>query len=125
MSTSLDATTTTGQMRYLIGDTDLTKANFQDEDLAAIFNLSPDGSLYLACALALDSLANKAASKLNNIVLGTLKIDQTSKVAALKAAAAGFRDLEYNTPAFAIIEDNLSSMNELLIIRNRILRTET
>lgn len=125
MSFSLDVTTLVGQVRYLIGDTDSTKPQFTDEEITGIIAITPYQSLYLACALALDAMASKASIKLNNIVLGTLKIDQTSKVAALKDQASRFRDLEYNTPAFAIIEENLSGMNELLIIRNFILRTET
>jgi hypothetical protein len=121
---SLDITTQIGQMRYLIGDTDSTKPIFQDEELTGILNLAPDQSLYLACALALDAVASKAANKLNNIVLGTLKIDQTSKVQALRDQAQRFRELEYNTPAFVEIEQNLSNMNEMVIIRNFIMRTE-
>jgi hypothetical protein len=119
-----DITTLTGKIRYLVGDTDMTSPNFSDEELQGFYSLTPDGSIYLACALALDSLASSAAINLTNVTLGTLKIDETSKVEELKLQAARFRDLEYNTPAFAVVEENLSSFNELGIIRNFILRTE-
>jgi hypothetical protein len=119
-----DITTTVGQVRYLIGDTDPAKPIFDDATIQGFNNIAPDQSLYLTCALASDAMAALAAKKLNDIVLGPLKIDQTSKVKALQEQATRFRNLEYNTPAFAVIEENLSGFNELTIIRNFILRTE-
>lgn len=124
MAFTLDISTLRGQVRYLVGDTDSVKPLFQDAEIDGFIAMAPDQSLYLTCALISDALASVAAKKLNNIVLGTLKIDQTSKVAALRAQAQSFRELEYNTPAFAVIEENLSGFNELQIIRNFILRTE-
>lgn len=122
MSFSLDITTDIGKIRYLIGDITSATANFQDETLSAFLTLS--GSVYLSCALALDSLAATAATNLNDIVLGSLKINETSKVQELRAQAQAFRELEYNTPQFDVAEENLSGFNELEIIRNNILRTQ-
>jgi hypothetical protein len=123
MSFSLDINTDIGKIRFLIGDTVQASANFQDETLTGFLSLT-SSSIYLTCALALDALANAAATNLNDIVLGSLRINETSKVERLRAQAQAFRDLEYNTPAFDVAEENLSGFNELEIIRNNILRTQ-
>lgn len=123
MPFTLDILTFVGQVRYLIGDKDSTAPIYTDAEITG-FGTMAGNSLYLACALALDGIAATAAQNLTDLQLGTLKIDETSKVEALRTQADRFRDLDNNTPAFAVIEENLCSFNELQIIRNFILRTE-
>lgn len=140
MSFTYDPSTQTGLIRLMIGDTTQASANFTDEEIQAVLNFStlqtsgpmvPFGAgspandvLCYTCANLLDSLASKKASKLNNIVLGSLKIDETSKVAALKDQAQRWRDAVENMPAWGVAEENLSTFNELQIIRNWVMRTE-
>jgi hypothetical protein len=131
MSFSADITTQVGRLRYLIGDLTSASASFSDEDLQGFLSLtaltSVDGmtqSLLLAAAFACDSMAAQAARVMEDIKLGDYQNSDNEKVTHLKSMADRFRDLEYNTPAFAVAEENLSAFNELDIIRNFILRTE-
>lgn len=145
MSFSYDVTTTIGKMRLLIGDTINTSAipcDFQDEELQAILNVvsgmlaGPQGFvsanipqnevLLLACAQAMDALASRTAAGQTgqSITRGNYKLVGKDQVTALQAAAQRFRDAVNNLPAWGIIEENLSGFNELVIIRNWILRTE-
>ena len=123
MAATKDITTDVGKVRYLIGDVDLTAPYFQDEELQGFLDMA-GSSVNLACAYALESLAAQAAVNLTNIVLGSLEIDETSKADALRKMANRFRELDSESPAFAVAEENLSNFNELEIIRNYILRTE-
>jgi hypothetical protein len=140
MSFTYDVSTQTGLIRLMIGDTVQGSANFSDEEILATMNMAliqtsgpsvPFGTgvpandvLCYTCANLLDSLAARFASKLNNITLGSLKIDETSKVNALKEQAQRWRDIVENMPAWGIAEENLSTFNELQIIRNWVMRTE-
>lgn len=114
--------TSAEKLRFLIGD-EGSERNFTDDQLQVLLDLN-DGSLYLSAAVALEKLAAKAASGLTDITLGSLRINEASMVRALQDQASRFRTLEYDTPAFAVAEENLSGFNELTIIRNWILRTE-
>ena len=125
MPNTLDPTTQIGQVRYLVGDTNIVAPSFSDAEITGFINMAPDQSTYLACALILDSMASTVAASLNELQMGYLRIQETAKFTALKTQADRFRDLEYNTPAFAVAEENLSGFNELNIIRNFILRTES
>jgi hypothetical protein len=68
-------------------------------------------------------LAAQAASVLTETRIGDYQ-DQSgrNKVSALKAAGDAFLQLYYDTPAWAIVEEDLSDMNALVIIRNNVLR---
>lgn len=108
------------KLRLLIGD-GASPQNFTDDQLQAFLDIG--GSLYMAAALASDSLvmkANKSATK--SIRLGDYSESFSST--ELQAASQKWRDLEYNTPAFAEVEQNLSVFSGLEIIRNYVLRTE-
>jgi hypothetical protein len=144
MSFTYDVTTTTGQMRLLIGDTNSAAPNFQDEELSAIQvvvsslelgwqtvqvgNIPVAGTelLLLCCAQALDSLAAKVAASPagQTVTLSDYKLTGKDQVQKLQDMAQRFRDAVNNMPAWAIIEENLSAFNEMLLIRNWVLRTE-
>lgn len=144
MSFSYDVTTTIGKMRLLIGDTVQASANFQDEELQAILDTTqaifsgPQGAvfgetqipenelLFMACATALDGLATRVAASPNGqtVKIGDYSITGKDQVQKLQDMAQRFRDAIENMPAYGVIEENLSGFNELLIIRNWILRTE-
>lgn len=145
MSFTYDVTTTIGKMRLLIGDTVQASANFQDEELQALldttdFILSGPSSasvfgsatipenevLFLACANAMDALASRVAASPNGqtVKIGDYSITGKDQVQKIQDIAQRFRDAIENMPAWGIVEENLSGFNELLIIRNWILKTE-
>lgn len=124
MSFTYDVTTVIGQVRVLIGDTVSGTAKFQDEEISAFLSLTSQ-SVYLACALACNAEAAKIGSQLQEIQLGDFRdYSGRNQVAALQQQAERFTELEYNTPAWGVVEENLSGFNELIIIRNWVLRTE-
>jgi hypothetical protein len=144
MSFTYDVTTTTGQMRLLIGDTNSAAPYFQDEELNAIqtiiagletgwstvasYSVAVGGTelLLLCCAQALDSLAAKVAASAagQTIVLGDYKLTGKDQVQKLQDMAKRFRDAVNNLPAWGIVEENLCGFNEMVLIRNWVLRTE-
>lgn len=80
--------------------------------------------LFYAAAQALYALASQAAANLTETRIGDYQDSSgRNKVAALKAAGDSFMKLYYETPAWAIIEEDLSDMNALITIRNYVLRT--
>jgi hypothetical protein len=144
MSFTYDVTTLTGQMRLLLGDMVAATANFQDEELQAIQNFiggmesgplgffgdvgAPPSSelLLLSCALAMDSLASRAASfgSGQTVQIGDYRLTGKDQVKAIQDIAQRFRDAVNNLPAWGIIEENTCGFNEMVIIRNWVLRTE-
>lgn len=80
--------------------------------------------LFFAAAQAEYSLAAQAAASLTETRIGDyMDSSGRNKVAALKQAGDAFMKLYYETPAWAIIEEDLSDMNALITIRNYVLRT--
>ncbi len=143
MSFSYDLSTTTGKMRLLLGDTNSSSPNFQDEELstiaditttqlsgnAALFgeqSLATNDVLFHACANAVDSLAARIGSGKGGQTykLGDYEITGSDQVKTLQDIAQRFRDAINNMPAWSIVQENLSGFNELTIIRNWVLRTE-
>jgi len=143
MSFSYDLGTTTGQMRLLIQDTNATSPYFSDEELAAFQQVTlqqVDGPtiffgsgdiplnelLLLSCAQAMDALASRVAASGagQTIQIGDFRVSGKDQVTALQALGQRFRDAVDNLPAWGIIEENLCGFNELVIIRNWVLRTE-
>lgn len=126
MSFTYNVNTTIGLLRLLIGDT-VEPAKFSDEELQALLTLE-DGSIYLAAADAMDTLASQAtfstASSFTSIRIGDYS--QSSSVAeqvkGYQAQASRFRQLDTETPAFAIAEENFSAFSYETLIRNSILR---
>lgn len=95
---------------------------------AANSNTNPSSGmqteLFFAAAQALNALAAQAGVTLTETRIGDYQDSSgKNKVAALKQAADAFMELYYNTPAWAIIEEDLSDMNALITIRNYVLRT--
>lgn len=111
------------KVRTLIGDPAGADQTFSDAEIQLFLDLS-NGSLLLATALACERLAIVAAGTAQQTKLGDYTVSFKNSDVSFQTQADRFRDLEYNTPAFAIIEENLSSFNELTIIRNYVLRTE-
>ncbi len=80
--------------------------------------------LFFAAAQCEYALAAQAAANLTETRIGDYQDSSgRNKVAALKAAGDAFMQLYYDTPAWAIIEDDNNDMNALMIIRNYVLRT--
>jgi hypothetical protein len=81
-------------------------------------------SLYMACCLACNAQGSVVAANLQEVRIGDF-VDSSGKnqVTALRAQADAWKQLEYDTPAWAIIEENLSDFNALILIRNYVLRT--
>jgi hypothetical protein len=80
--------------------------------------------IFFAAAQAEYALAAAAAAGLTEVRIGDYQDSSgRNKVAALKAAGDAFMKLYYETPAWAIIEEDLSDLNSLITIRNYVLRT--
>lgn len=98
MSHTYDPTTDTGRIRLLIGDTDLTAPLFSDEELDAFLDL--EGSVYLAAALALDTIANDEALTLKAVTVLDLTTNGPAVATALREGAYRLRELDGNTIYF-------------------------
>jgi hypothetical protein len=108
-------------VRTLIGDQN--KVYFTDTEIQFFLDTT-DSSLFLSASLACSALASKVGSNLQEVRIGDF-LDQSGRnqVAALQAQAEAWRKLEYETPAWAVVEEDLSDFNALIIIRNYVLRT--
>lgn len=141
MSFTYDLSTTIGQMRLLIGDTNGDAVNFTDEELNACVQIvqlqmsGPQGAspqtvpndvLYYACAQAVDLLASRVAQSKDGKTyqLGDYRVTGRDQVESLQEIAQRFRDSVDNMPAWGIVQENLTDKNQLLIVRNWIFRTE-
>lgn len=114
------------KVRVLIGDT--AKVLFPTDDQIQMFldlqsPITGTELLYMSAANACDALAAKFSQGATSIKLGNFSQQFKGSDTSFAAQAKAYRDLVYNTPAFAIAEENLSSMNALQIIRNFIMRT--
>ena len=113
-------------VRTLIGDQ--AKAEFTDAEIGLFITLAgvngPGAEYFFAAAMAMDALCSKYSSNLQEIRIGDfMDSSGRNKVKSLQMAADEFRNLYYNTPAWAIVESNESDLNALIIIRNYVLRT--
>jgi len=126
-----------GNLRVLINDMDskeFTDAQLQSffdvaatyESAAAGTPIAGNGSIFLAAAFATESLVVKYATiPITEVSIGGFQTSVgRTQARFLEQQAERWRDLYYNTPAFAIIEENNCGFNELTIIRNWILRNE-
>ncbi len=116
--------TDTDSVRVLIGDdpVDVSKQSFTDEEIGVFLDVE-QGDLLLASALALDAMAAKADITPHQVSIGKFQYSAgRTQIRQLTQQAEAFRQRAYNTPAFAVIEENLSSVNALLMLRNSILR---
>ena len=109
----------------------LTMAGTAVNPISNIFNSNTNNvdygmttEIFFAAAQAEYALAAQAAANLTETRIGDYQDSSgRNKVAALKAAGDAFMKLYYETPAWAIIEENLSDLNSLITIRNYVLRT--
>jgi hypothetical protein len=144
MSFTYDLSTDTGKMRLLLGDTASATANWQDEELQAFLDnsvvqlsgprvnnnfstpISGSESILYACAQACDSKASQIAMSAagRTVKIGDYQLTGSSQVKAIQDLGQRFRDAIDNTPAWGIAEENLTQMNQLIIIRNWVFRTE-
>lgn len=111
------------KVRVLIGDYQQTPATFSDDEIGVFLDVT-GGSLFLAAAVGLDTMAAKQDVTPVEFSIG--KYQQSTgrtQIRQLTQQAEAFRQLEYNTPAYAVIETDNSSFARLEIIRNRILRS--
>ena len=113
-------------VRTLIGDQ--ASASFTDTEIGLFNQLAgvngAGAEYYLAASIALGAIASKVSTNLQEVRIGDF-VDSSGKnqVTSLRAQADAYKQLYYDTPAFAVIEDNVSDFNALIIIRNFVLRT--
>ncbi len=109
----------------------LTMAGTAVNPISNIFNSNTNNvdygmttEIFFAAAQAEYALAAQAAANLTETRIGDYQDSSgRNKVAALRAAGDAFLKIYYETPAWAIIEENLSDLNSLITIRNYVLRT--
>jgi hypothetical protein len=112
------------KVRVLIGDNDPTDQDFSDDEIQTFLD-TMSGSVFMACAVACDTAASRIGRHLQEVKIGTFTdYSGRHQAAVLRTQADAWRQLEYDTPAFAVIEENTCGFNELVIIRNWVLRTE-
>src|SRR6266446_1935034 len=124
LASPLPTMTDTDKVRVLIGDnpSDVSQRTFTDDDLGTFLDVE-QGDLLLAAALALDAMAAKADITPHQVSIGKFQYSAgRTQIRQLTQQAEGFRQRAYNSPAFAVIQDNLSSVNALVMLRNQILR---
>src|SRR6266567_1883799 len=109
------------KVRVLIGDTQATE--FADSDIQVYLDIE-GGDLLLSAALALDTLVARADVTPHQVSIGKFQYSAgRTQIRQLTQQAEAFRKRAYETPAFAIAEENLSEFNQLILIRNWILKT--
>lgn len=114
MTATYDLTTAIGQVRLLIGDTDVDNAVFTDEELQ-VFLTAQSNNVNLAAAMAADAWAAKYATSASQERIGDYSYSQ-SIVANLKSLAQALRDGDLGKPATAytgIVEDLDATGEEL------------
>jgi hypothetical protein len=113
-------------VRTLIGDQGA--ASFTDAEIQLFLDSTgetfPGAGYFYAASMALNALAGKIGTNLKEIRLGDF-MDSSGKnqVTALRAQADAWYQLYLDEPAWAVIENNVSDFNALVIIRNFVLRT--
>lgn len=102
-----DPTTDAGTVRLLINDTNVNGTHiFTDAEIARFLALE-GSNVFLASALALDTIANNQAQVLKVIQILELKTDGAKTAEALRAQAAVLRERAYedaNDAGFEVVE---------------------
>ena len=119
MAFTYDLATPRGKVRLKIRDTDTTDPDrqlFQDDEID-FFITDAESDLNLAAAGALDAVAANAAVLAKMEKIGNYSIDSKSMAAAVMKAAAHYRSLSEQAPAFGFAEQVLSvfSWNDIVI----------
>jgi hypothetical protein len=87
---TIDYTTSTGRVRLLATDTAEASPIFADVQIEAFLAVS-SGSVLLAAAQALDTIASSKALLAKKVQIGDLKIDETSIAKSLHDRAESLR----------------------------------
>lgn len=111
------------KVRLLVNDSGSTV--FTDAEIQGFLDLSNfysgNDQIYMAAALGCDARATRAAST-GGVRIGDYSTNKGASTEFL-AASQRYRDIVLNTPAFAVVEENLSANNAGLIVYNYFLRT--
>src|SRR5258708_31123537 len=121
MSFSYDPTTTAGQVRLLITDTDSANALFSDEEITAFLALE-SGVVRRAAAMALDVTAASQTLLLKKITLLDLATDGPALGNALRTQATALREQEEVVGSFDWAEEITSEVGYRERIWNQALR---
>lgn len=113
-------------VRTLIGDQ--LSASFTDDEITSFNSLAlvdgPGSEYFLSASIALRSLASIKGNNLQEISIGDFRdYSGRQQVASINATADAYFKLYTDTPAWAVIEEDVSDFNALIIIRNFVLRT--
>ncbi|MDD4986146.1 MAG: hypothetical protein PHQ43_10235 [Dehalococcoidales bacterium] len=99
MTASYDLATDIGQIRLLIGDTDVvpaTDAHFTDEELQVFLTLG--GGVYMAAAMALKAWAKQLSGNMTSEHIGDYSYTK-KEVDNMLAIAANYENLSATIPA--------------------------
>jgi hypothetical protein len=108
------------RVRTLIGPTN--SAFFTDDQISFFLDLQ-SGSLLLAAAVALESLAASTDVTPKQVSIGKFEYSVgRAQIKQLTAQAEAFRKMEFETPACAVIEEGLSEFNRLTMLHNLTLK---
>lgn len=91
---SYDISTARGKVRRLINDTDESAELYDDDEIDAFLSLCDD-SIFLAAALALETMAANEVMVQKRIELLDLKTDGPAEAAVLRTLAASYRQQVY------------------------------
>ena len=116
-----DLTSSVGQVRLLIMDTDTSDAVFSDAEISVFLALESD-SVRLGAATALEAIASEKGRLA--VFLRTLNYEKDSKetVKDILAIAQRLRDLEEDAPAYGVAEVAQTAFSVVDIIVNRWIR---
>lgn len=132
MAATYDPDTSAGRVRLLIADTNVANEAtrlFSDAEIEAFLDL--EGSIYLAAALALESLASSEVMIQKRIKLLELTTDGPAQAKELRAIAAGWRaratelveeEIDEDATGFAIAELAITPSQRHDVITNGWLR---
>jgi len=119
MAFTYDPTTSLGQVRLLISDTDATAAIFEDAEITAFLTLE-SSNVYLAAAQALDTISVSEALTLKVIKLMDLSTDGAAVARELRARAISLRQQTSGVDAacdWAEVAHDTFSTRELILKR--------
>lgn len=122
MSFSYVLSTTVGQVRNLIGDTDSANYYLSDEEITVFY--SAYLSLFLTAAFCLRAIANKKLLTGKNVKAGNYSENTSEHIKLLRAAADEFEARDNSTPADAQAEIIYTDFDMRTLVRNKVLRGE-
>ena len=113
MAFTYDITTNRGKVRLLIGDTDSTDYQFEDDEIDAFLTMA-SSSLLLAASYALESWAATLTNDYDAEKIGDYSY--TNKKAANKTALAKkYREEDATSPYFTWSEMDLSGVEDTTV----------